>query len=144
VGTVVEGSDGGTFTLRPDGSYVFNPGSSFQHLGVDQSATTSIEYTVSDGEGGTRTATLTVTVTGTNDAPTLTPNVTLPDQSVEDVQEIAPVDIKGQLTDVGDGDTMTCSAAGLPPGRRIGADGFIRGTLDKSASQHTGGQYAVT
>src|SRR5690606_1879525 len=90
VGTVVEGSDGGTFTLRPDGSYVFNPGSSFQHLGVGQSATTSIEYTVSDGEGGTHTATLTVTVTGTNDAPTLTPNVTLPDQSGEDAQEITP------------------------------------------------------
>nr|WP_033840103.1 Ig-like domain-containing protein [Bordetella bronchiseptica] len=73
-----------TFTLNADGTYTFDPGPDFQNLAKDATAETSITYTVSDGEGGTSSATLTVTVTGTNDAPTLTPNVTLDDQANDD------------------------------------------------------------
>ncbi len=38
--------------------------------------TTSVNYTVTDSQGGTSNATLTITVTGTNDAPTSTAIVT--------------------------------------------------------------------
>jgi VCBS repeat-containing protein len=146
VGTAITGSNGGTFTLNADGSYTFNPGSTFNSLGVDQTATSSITYTVSDGEGGTSTATLTVTITGTNDTPTLTPGVTLDDQNSNDGQAITPVDISGQFTDVDTGDVLTYSASGLPPGLTIDpATGIITGTLDRSASQGgTDGVYSVT
>ncbi|WP_447981523.1 retention module-containing protein [Achromobacter kerstersii] len=146
VGTAITGSHGGTFTLNADGSYTFNPGSTFNSLGVDQTATSSITYTVSDGEGGTSTATLTVTITGTNDTPTLTPGVTLDDQNSNDGQAITPVDISGQFTDVDTGDVLTYSATGLPPGLTIDpATGIITGTLDRSASQGgTDGVYTVT
>ncbi|MGO4399009.1 retention module-containing protein, partial [Achromobacter sp. PAB15] len=146
VGTAIVGSNGGTFTLNADGSYTFNPGSTFNSLGVDQTATSSITYTVSDGEGGTSTATLTVTITGTNDTPTLTPGVTLDDQNSNDGQAITPVDISGQFTDVDTGDVLTYSATGLPPGLTIDpATGIITGTLDRSASQGgTDGVYSVT
>ncbi len=146
VGAAVAGSNGGTFTLNADGSYSFNPGSAFQNLGVDQTATSSITYTVSDGEGGTSTATLTVTITGTNDAPTLTPEVQLDDQAGNDGQAITPVDVSGQFTDVDNGDALTYSATGLPPGLTIdAATGIISGTLDKSASQGGDqGVYTVT
>ncbi|CAB3654893.1 retention module-containing protein [Achromobacter kerstersii] len=146
VGTAITGSNGGTFTLNADGSYTFNPGSTFNSLGVDQTATSSITYTVSDGEGGTSTATLTVTITGTNDTPTLTPGVTLDDQNSNDGQAITPVDISGQFTDVDTGDVLTYSATGLPPGLTIDpATGIITGTLDRSASQGgTDGVYTVT
>ncbi|WP_156124234.1 retention module-containing protein, partial [Achromobacter sp. RTa] len=146
VGSAVTGSNGGTFTLNADGSYTFNPGSTFQNLAAGQTATTSITYVVSDGEGGTSTATLTVEITGTNDTPILTPDVTLDNQNSNDGQTIAPIDISGQFSDVDDGDVLTYSANGLPPGLTIDpATGIISGTLDRSASQGgADGVYTVT
>ena len=41
-GVAVTGSNGGTFIVQPDGSYVFVPGTSFQHLPEGQTATTTI------------------------------------------------------------------------------------------------------
>ncbi|WP_291383976.1 putative Ig domain-containing protein, partial [Achromobacter sp. UBA5777] len=146
VGAAITGTNGGTFTLNADGSYSFNPGSTFNNLGAGQTASSSITYTVSDGEGGTSTATLTVTITGTNDTPILTPGVTLDDQSGNDGQAITPVDISEQFSDVDAGDVLTYSATGLPPGLTIDPKtGIITGTLDKSASQGGDhGVYAVT
>ncbi|OLO02542.1 Ig-like domain-containing protein, partial [Salinicola socius] len=69
VGQAITGSNGGTFTLNADGSYSFNPGTTFDRLAAGQTETTKVSYTVSEGQGGTATSTLTVTVTGTNDAP---------------------------------------------------------------------------
>ena len=66
VGTAVDGSDGGSFTIRANGSWEFNPGTDFDDLKAGVTRTTSVEYTASDGSL-TDTATLTVTVTGTND-----------------------------------------------------------------------------
>ncbi|SDK85603.1 type I secretion C-terminal target domain (VC_A0849 subclass) [Modicisalibacter muralis] len=71
VGTAIAGNNGGIFTLNDDGSYSFDPNGEFDLLAADQSKTTSLNYTVSDGDGGTDKATLTVTVTGTDDAPTI-------------------------------------------------------------------------
>src|SRR5690606_15048601 len=117
-------------------------------LAAGQPATDTFTYTVSDGEGGTSSATLTVELTGTNDAPTLVPGVTLNDQSSEDAQAITPVDISVQFTDVDAGDVLTYSATGLPPGLTIDPQsGVISGTLDNSASQGgltNNGVYAIT
>ncbi|SPJ33973.1 Leukotoxin [Kushneria phyllosphaerae] len=71
VGHAVAGSNGGSFILNGDGSYTFDPGTSFQKLAEGSQQTTSITYTVSDGQGGTASTTLTVTVTGNVDAPTI-------------------------------------------------------------------------
>ena len=70
----IAGSNGGTFTLNADGSYTFNPGSDFQDLPVGGSDTTSVNYTITDGNGGFASATLTITVNGVNDLPTATDN----------------------------------------------------------------------
>ena len=66
VGKATNGSDGGSFTIRANGSWEFNPGTDFDDLKAGVTKTTSVEYTASDGSL-TDTATLTVTVTGTND-----------------------------------------------------------------------------
>ena len=66
VGKATSGSDGGSFTIRANGSWEFNPGTDFDDLKAGVTKTTSVEYTASDGSL-TDTATLTVTVTGTND-----------------------------------------------------------------------------
>ncbi|MFO1170036.1 MAG: Ig-like domain-containing protein [Hyphomicrobiaceae bacterium] len=69
VGAGVSGSNGGTFTIQSTGSYSFDPGTAFDDLAVGESRTTAVTYTISDGEGGTDTATVSITVTGVNDAP---------------------------------------------------------------------------
>ncbi|WP_445619515.1 Ig-like domain-containing protein [Kushneria sp. Sum13] len=69
VGTAVAGNGGGTFTIKADGSYSFDPGQAFQNLTEGASKTSSVQYTVSDGQGGTAVSTLTVTVTGAVDKP---------------------------------------------------------------------------
>ncbi|MFY1905429.1 retention module-containing protein, partial [Achromobacter xylosoxidans] len=66
-GVDVAGSDGGTFTVLPDGSFTFAPGDSFQRLPEGQTATTTITYVVADPSGVTSTATVEVTVVGLND-----------------------------------------------------------------------------
>ena len=71
VGSATAGDNGGSFTIRADGSWRFDPGSDFDGLAAGATATTSVEYTASDGTL-TDTATLTVTVTGEADAPSLT------------------------------------------------------------------------
>ncbi|HEY4547687.1 MAG TPA: Ig-like domain-containing protein [Pedomonas sp.] len=134
VGTSVAGSNGGTFTLKADGSYDFDPSGQFEDLAVGETRTTSITYTVSDGEGGTDTATLTVTVTGRNDAPEAV--ASLPAQSSFDADGVTNLDITAAFTDVDASDTLTYSAAGLPLGLTLDpATGLISGTIDNSASQ---------
>jgi VCBS repeat-containing protein len=63
-GTTVRGSHGGTFTLKPDGTYAFNPGNDFQDVGIGQTRTTTVSYTIADADGALATAFLTVTVRG--------------------------------------------------------------------------------
>ncbi|WP_341224293.1 cadherin-like domain-containing protein, partial [Loktanella salsilacus] len=116
VGAGVAGSAGGTFVVNADGSYSFDPGADFQDLDTGESRVSTVSYQISDGEGGTDTATLRVTVTGVNDAPVAGP---LANQSDSDSDTIN-VDVSGAFTDV-DGDTLSFSAAGLPPGLGIDA-----------------------
>lgn len=51
VGQSVNGDNGGVFTIAADGSWLFDPGSDFTWLAGDQTAPTSVSYTVSDGVG---------------------------------------------------------------------------------------------
>jgi VCBS repeat-containing protein len=133
-GVSVAGSAGGTFTVFPDGSYVFNPGESFQNLGVGQSATSSITYTVTDPSGNTSTATVTVNVNGVNDAPVATSAID--NVAGVDAQQGVNLDVSSHFADVDNGDRLTYSAIGLPPGLVIDPNtGVISGNIDHSASQ---------
>jgi VCBS repeat-containing protein len=73
VGAGVTGTNGGTFTIAADGSYTFNPGTSFNDLFVGESRTTSVTYTNLDSNGLSATSTLTITVTGVNAIPVTPP-----------------------------------------------------------------------
>jgi VCBS repeat-containing protein len=59
---------GALLTLNSDGSYVYDPNGKFEYLGADESAIETFTYTVSDGNGGSDTATVSITVNGANDA----------------------------------------------------------------------------
>ena len=69
VGNPVSGTEGGLFTINPDGTYAFDPNGEFDDLQEGESRTTEITYTLSDVDGGTDTATITVEVQGVYDPP---------------------------------------------------------------------------
>jgi VCBS repeat-containing protein len=138
VGAAVTGSSGGTFTIAADGSYAFDPGTAFDNLGAGQTRDTSVTYTISDGQGGTSSATVTVTVTGTNDAPIAG---ALPAQTANDGATVR-IDTAAAFSDGDNGDTLVFGATGLPQGLTIDpATGEIVGTLASDASQI--GPYAI-
>jgi hypothetical protein len=117
-GSVSVGADG-SLTYAPDPNYV----------GAD-----SFSYTIGDDRGGVATAQVTVTVAPRNDPPSLTPP---PDQTNAEGDSVALAVIASDP----DGDTLTYSAGGLPPGIAIDpATGAIAGTLGTAAS----GSYLVT
>ena len=121
VGKATNGSDGGSFTLRANGSWEFNPGTDFDDLKAGVTRTTSVEYTASDGSL-TDTATLTVTVTGANDgltanddAGTTTENtdLTVADDATGTTSGTTKVNADLLLNDKDDdGDTLTISEVG--------------------------------
>src|SRR5205814_431575 len=56
--------------FNADGSYSFDASNpTYQSLGVGQSTTLTVPYTVTDDQGATSAANLVITVTGTNDTP---------------------------------------------------------------------------
>ncbi len=98
-----------------------------------------MQYTVTDSQGGSSTATLTVTVTGTNDAPTST---SIANQSSVDGATVS-LNVAGQFSDLDATNTLTYSASGLPSGLSINTTtGLISGTIANNASMT--GPYSVT
>ncbi|WOJ95024.1 retention module-containing protein [Congregibacter variabilis] len=122
----------GTVTDNGDGTLKYTPNANYN--GPD-----SFTYTISDGEGGSDTATVNLTVTPDNDPPV---SVGLSPVSSEDA-EVVSVDVGSNFSDVDS--TLTYSASGLPAGLSIDpATGVIFGTIDNSASQDgTAGVYNV-
>ena len=55
-------TNAGTLTLNADGSYTFAPNADIDGLGTPFTGTVVSDYTISDGNGGTDSATLTITV----------------------------------------------------------------------------------
>jgi VCBS repeat-containing protein len=71
VGSTVNGLHG-TLVINADGTYTYTLNASdttVNALGAGQTTFDLFTYTISDGNGGTDTATLTVTIFGVNDAP---------------------------------------------------------------------------
>ena len=101
-----------------DGTYSYDPGEAFQHLAVGETATDTLTYTISDGNGGTATQTVTVTIEGRNDGPEAV-------DAVIDTFEGDPV-LSGQLvaTDPDTTDVLTFSLISeLPEGLEFNSDG---------------------
>ncbi|HYC98185.1 VCBS domain-containing protein [Brevundimonas sp.] len=115
VGQEVEGSNGGEFILQSDGSYTFGSDGDFDHLGVGESATTSVTYTVTD-DGGSSSTTLSVTVQGQNDGPAAGNDAVA---AVED--QPVTFDVRSNDSDV-DGDSLTVTHIN---GQAVAAGGTV-------------------
>ena len=77
---------------------LFTPGTTFDELDSTDAATVTIDYTMSDDEGATSTATLTLTVNGQNDAPMANDDAATTDENTG-----LSIDVLANDTDV-DGD----------------------------------------
>jgi VCBS repeat-containing protein len=139
IGTAVAGSNGGTFTIAADGSYRFNPGSSFQDLDGGETRTTSITYTVRDADGAVSTATLTITVTGDNDAPVGA------DGSITTTEDTPASRTLPVASDI-DGEDLTYSAASQPAHGTVSvnSDGTYTYTPDANYNGPDSFTYSVT
>ncbi|SDK52451.1 VCBS repeat-containing protein, partial [Pseudomonas delhiensis] len=121
----VDGTTPAGFTLRSDGSWVFDAKDpAYDSLAANQVKVLQIGYTVTDEYGATGSSTLTLTITGTNDAP-----VANADQAQTPINVALPsIDVLGNDTDV-DGDTLSVSKAVLADPSQgsvsINADGTL-------------------
>jgi hypothetical protein len=68
-GTTRTLTSGAQVTFNANGTFSYNPNGKFEYLGMGKTATDSFTYTISDGKGGSSTATVTLTIDGINDAP---------------------------------------------------------------------------
>nr|MDJ0820284.1 VCBS domain-containing protein [Paracoccaceae bacterium] len=136
VGSTILGTNGGTFIVYSDGSYDFAAGSDFEDLAIGETRTTTIEYTISDGNGGTATATLLITVTGQNDVPVITSAPT--SGGVTELADNAPGENTDTLSatgtiafedvDLTDGHTVNVTASSAIDSATFAATA-VRGTL---------------
>ena len=114
----------GLVTDNGDGTFEYDPNGRFDGLAYGESTTDSFDYTVSDGNGGSDTATVTVTVDGVNDLPEavddsrttdednpVSPIVTANDSDADgDDLEVLSIDdsgVTGTVTVEADDDTIT-------------------------------------
>ncbi len=125
-------SPNGTVVINPDGTITFTPNPNFN-------GPTTISYVISDGQGGTTTATVAVTVTPVNDPPVARPDTAT---TLEDVPVvIAPL---ANDTDV-DGNPLAITAATSPNGNVvINANGTITFTPDANFNGPTTITYTVS
>jgi VCBS repeat-containing protein len=109
----------GSVTQNPDGSFTYTPNENFN--GVD-----TFEYTISDGNGGTDTATITITVSGVNDAPDAAD-----DSAIVDEDGSVDILVLGNDSDP-DGDELSVTEVSDPANGTtvINPDGTITYTPD--------------
>ena len=91
-----------------DGEVRFDPGSSYDHLALGETAAVVIGYTVEDAGGLAGTGRLTLTVTGANDGPTVA--AALADQAATEDAGFSFQVPAGSFADLDAADTLTYSA----------------------------------
>ncbi|NNM40899.1 tandem-95 repeat protein [Vibrio plantisponsor] len=95
------------FTFHSDGSWTFDPShSAYQHLAVGETLPLSIPVTVTDSHGASDVQQLNIVVSGTNDAPTVTSSITLPEGSEDTSVLISASSLLANATDIDSGETQ--------------------------------------
>ncbi len=104
----------GTLTFAADGAFTYQPAPNWN-------GTDTFSYGATDGTDASDVATVTITVNAVNDPPTLT----APADQVTTTGDNVTLTVDGH--DV-DGDQLTFTATGLPPGLSMADDGTVSGT----------------
>jgi len=107
------------------GDLTFDPGSDFDDLDAGESATVTFDYTISDGNGGTDTATVTLTVNGAED-----PTAASPDSGTTNEETAVSVDVLANDNDADAGDNPLSVASVTQPGAGSVTNGGTGVTFD--------------
>ena len=126
VGSTVQLESGSTLAVSSTGQFIYNPSSEFTFLEIGETATDSVDYTITDSSGRSSTATLTVNVDGE-----------MVKSGFAEVRVTGLNSFGGSeyayLRDVGDlnGDGFSDGAVSLPSAKRgAGATFVVYGTAD--------------
>ena len=100
----------GTVTITGGGSGVsYDPHGQFEALGAGIPGADSFSYTISDGKGGTDTASVAVTINGTDDPP----HAVADTKTVAEDSSATTIDVRGNDTDI-DGGPKTITQVTQP------------------------------
>ena len=137
---------GATVSLNADGTLHYDPTASgtLQALAADGSATDTFSYTITDGNGGTDSATVTVEVAGVNDAPVAAGDSVVTDEDT--AVTIRAADLLANDTDVDSGDVLTItSVANAANGTvALDANGDVVFTPDRDFNGQASFDYTVS
>jgi len=117
----------GLATNNSDGTFGYDPNGAFDSLAVGETATDSFKYTVTDGQGGTDTATVSVTISGVNEAPTAVDD---DNESTDKAASFTTANVLANDSDTDTSDTLSVSAldtsgtAGLVTNNSDGTFGY--------------------
>lgn len=89
------GTAGGTLALNPDGSVDYSPAAAMQGLAAGDILVETFTYTVSDGNGGSDSATVSFEIAGVNDAPEMADQSETTDYEVALNATLSGFDIDG-------------------------------------------------
>ncbi|MEZ5581625.1 MAG: Ig-like domain-containing protein [Candidatus Competibacteraceae bacterium] len=107
IGVPIPLPSGALLTLNSDGSFDYDPNGAFEELGQDEPDQDSFQYTLSDGQGGTDTATVTITLTGVDDPPEAVDDTA----TVGEDDPATAIDVLGNDTDIDAGPQAIASAS---------------------------------
>lgn len=155
IGLPVRGDAGGVFVIDYNGDWFFDPNDEFSGLSGEGTATTSIEYTASNGTGTTAEAVLTITIsavalpantapvalndTGATTADATTSGNVLTNDTDADLDTLTVSQVSGSAANVGV--AVAGSSGGL---FTIGSDGAWTFDPNSEFSALTGEQTATT
>ena len=143
VGTTFRTTAGAQLRVDASGSLSYDPDGQFDGLGAGDEARDSVTYRVSDGRGGTDTATIVITITGANDPP-----VAADDAYRTDEDTVLTVNAAGGVLandrDPDRGDTLTVaevdgSAGNVGTAFRTTAGAQLRANADGSLTYDPSG-----
>ena len=106
VAAVNTGGTLGAVNWSTDGSFTYDPNGQFEYLSAGNSTTDSFTYTVSDGHGGTDTATVAILINGVDDTPGNNPPVAVNDSASTPQDTPVTIDVLSNDSDL-DGDNLT-------------------------------------
>ena len=121
VGTQITLASGALVTLNANGTFDYDPNGAFDALLDGQAASDSFDYAVSDGRGGTSSASVNVTVNGVTEIVNLAPNAAADSATVGEDIILSNLNVLGNDSDP-DGDAIAVTEIG---GVSISAGGFV-------------------
>jgi VCBS repeat-containing protein len=128
----------GAVSWSADGAYTYDPDGQFEYLGVESSATDSFIYVVSDGHGGTDTATVTITINGVDDTPGNRPPTAENDGATTDEDNPVTVTAPGVLDNDSDPDGDILAVTSVDT---IGTIGAVSWSADGAYTYDPDGQF---